>query len=170
MQKHPKSLNLLARKRKKTTTNTNSCFVNNKEHNENKEEELNKDNNLKQLDEKDNDNDKSFNDNDSTNENNDDVLHFAKYEKFNDEELDPYKTNSKTSCLWELYTLKNHYSNKVRQFLKKFEKNFLDSKEVDIDSVIDVKEKDLLYELTETTVFNIIITFLITFIFIRNLI
>ena len=142
MQKHPKSLNLLARKRKKVTTNTNSCFINNKTNeaelvttsaNDKKDEDI--------------DIDELVYENDG-----EDLIHYAKYEKFNDTELDPYKTNSKSSCLWELYTLRSHYSNKVRQMLKKFEKNFLDSKEIDIDTVIDVKEEDLLYELTETTV------------------
>lgn len=79
----------------------------------------------------------------------------CKYEQFDDKELNPNKTNARYSCLWELYTLKNHYSFKVRSIVHKFEKNFLKSKEFDLNSVSNLKEDDIKYEITDKSNFYI---------------
>lgn len=72
---------------------------------------------------------------------------FCKYDQFKEDELDPYKTNAQNSCLWELYSLKNHYNFKIRTIVHKFERNFLKSKEFDVSSISDLKDNDLIYEL-----------------------
>jgi hypothetical protein len=73
----------------------------------------------------------------------------AKYEQFNDEEIDPYKTNAKNSSLWELYTLQNHYSFKIRNLVNNFTKNFL-KKEFDLNSISGLKLSDMFYEIDKT--------------------
>jgi hypothetical protein len=80
---------------------------------------------------------------------------YAKYEQFDDEQLDASKTNAHMSCLWELYTLKNHFSFKIRSLVAKFEKNFLKAKEFDLNSISNVKEQDMLYDVTENAHFYI---------------
>jgi hypothetical protein len=87
--------------------------------------------------------------------NDDDFSFYSKYEQFNEEEMDTYKTNANMSCLWELYTLKNHFSFKIRSLVNKFEKNFLHSKEFDLNSVSNLEETDLLYDLNEGSNFYI---------------
>ena len=74
---------------------------------------------------------------------------FCKYDQFIEEEMDPYKTNAQNSCLWELYSLKNHYNFKIRTLVHKFERNFLKSKEFDVSSISDLKESDMLYEMSD---------------------
>jgi len=83
--------------------------------------------------------------NEETLENNEET--FSKYDQFKADELDPYKTNAQNSCLWELYSLKNHYNFKIRTLVHKLERNFLKSKEFDVSSISDLKSNDLLYEL-----------------------
>jgi hypothetical protein len=80
---------------------------------------------------------------------------YAKYEQFDDEQLDASKTNAHMSCLWELYTLKNHFSFKIRGLVAKFEKNFLKAKEFDLNSISNLKEQDMLYDVTENAHFYI---------------
>lgn len=80
---------------------------------------------------------------------------YAKYEQFDDEQLDASRTNAHMSCLWELYTLKNHFSFKIRSLVAKFEKNFLKAKEFDLNSISNLKEQDMLYDVTETAHFYI---------------
>jgi hypothetical protein len=84
-----------------------------------------------------------------------DIEYSCKYEKFDDEETDPYKTNAKYSGLWELYTLKNHFSCKIRSLINKFEHNFLKSKEFDLNSMCNLKDEDLIYEMNESSNFYI---------------
>jgi hypothetical protein len=88
-------------------------------------------------------------------ENEDDWSFYAKYEQFDDEELDASKTNANLSCLWELYSLKNHFSFKIRTIVAKFEKNFLKAKEFDLNSISNLKEQDLLYDINENAHFYI---------------
>ena len=83
------------------------------------------------------------------NEENINSENFCKYDQFLDNELDPYKTNAQNSCLWELYSLRNHYNFKIRSLVNKFEKNFLKSKEFDISSISDLKNDDLLNEMND---------------------
>jgi hypothetical protein len=73
----------------------------------------------------------------------------CKYDQFLEDEMDPYKTNAQNSCLWELYSFKNHYNFKIRTLVHKFERNFLKSKEFDISSISDLKENDMLYEMAD---------------------
>ena len=80
---------------------------------------------------------------------------FAKYEQFDDDQIDPYKTKAHLSCLWEFSTLKNHYSFKIRSLIGKFERNFLKIKEFDMDSVSNLKEEDMLYEVNEGSTFYV---------------
>lgn len=77
------------------------------------------------------------------------ISSYCKYDQFIESEMDPYKTNAQNSCLWELYSLKNHYNFKIRSLVHKFERNFLKSKEFDVASISDLKENDLLYEMGE---------------------
>jgi hypothetical protein len=147
LKNHPKALLLLIRKRKSYETNKLKCeskFLSIKrsreELNENKE-------NLPEEDEYKENNEEEYNilnkiEND--NENTENL--FCKYDQFKDEEIDPYKTNAQNSCLWELYSLKNHYNFKIRSLVNKFERNFLKTKEFDISSISDLKDNDLLYE------------------------
>jgi len=71
-----------------------------------------------------------------------------KYDQFDDNELDPYKTRAEFSCLWELYTLKQHFCYKIRSIVHGFESNFMKSKENAIDELLDMEDNDLLYELS----------------------
>lgn len=82
-----------------------------------------------------------------------DFSFYAKFDQFDDEEVDAYKTKANLSCLWELYTLKNHFSQKIRQLVYKFESNFLISKDFDLNSISGIKEQDLLYDLGENSHF-----------------
>jgi len=52
-------------------------------------------------------------------------------------------------------TLKNHFSFKIRSLVSKFEKNFLHSKEFDLNSVSNLDQTDLLYDLNEGSNFYI---------------
>ncbi len=79
----------------------------------------------------------------------------TKYEQFDDDQVDPYKTKAHLSCLWEFATLKNHYSFKIRSLISKFERNFLKLKEFDMDSVANLKEDDMLYEANESSTFYV---------------
>lgn len=79
----------------------------------------------------------------------------CKYDRFLDEELDPYNTNAQNSCLWELYSLRNHYNYKIRSLVNKFERNFLKSKEFDIASISSIKDEDLLYDISDKANFYI---------------
>jgi hypothetical protein len=134
IKQHPKSLILLIRKRKKTESEKrnelkeNSKFISNKLPEEvTKKEQENEDMELKV-----------------------DANGFegiAKYEQFDEGELDPYKTRAHASSLWELYTLRNHFSHKIRSLIHKFEFNFLKLKENNIDELSNVTEEDLLYDL-----------------------
>ena len=73
---------------------------------------------------------------------------YPKYDQFDENETDPYKTRAEYSCLWELYTLKQHFCYKIRSIVHRFESNFMKSKENIIDDLIDMEEDDLLYELS----------------------
>jgi hypothetical protein len=86
---------------------------------------------------------------------NDELNFYAKFEQFDDEETDTYKTNANMSCLWELYTLKNHFSFKIRTIVNKFEKNFLKLKEFDLNSISNLDEQDLIYEVKEAAHFYV---------------
>jgi len=86
---------------------------------------------------------------------NSDNMTFAKYEQFDDDQIDPYKTKAHLSCLWEFSTLKNHYSFKIRSLIGKFERNFLKIKEFDMDSVSNLKEEDMLYEVNDGSNFYV---------------
>ena len=52
------------------------------------------------------------------------------------------------SCLWELYTLKQHFCFKIRSIVTKFESNFLKAKENTNDEIANVEEDDLLYDIS----------------------
>ena len=84
-----------------------------------------------------------------------DTNSYSLYDQFNDDEIDPYKTNANFSCLWELYTIKNHFSFKIRNITNKFETNFIKGKEFDMNTVSDIKDEDMFYELTQTSNFYI---------------
>ena len=90
---------------------------------------------------------------DSENENND-ITYLSKYDQFNNNESDPYKTNSNKSGLWELYTLKNHFCPKIRKLVKKFEKNFTLVSNFNLDSFANIKEEDFMYNFNEKTVIS----------------
>jgi len=79
--------------------------------------------------------------------------YICQYDQFKENELDPYTTNAEKSCLWELYSLKNHYNFKIRSLVHKFERNFLKNKEFDISSISNLKDDDLLYEINEKSIF-----------------
>jgi hypothetical protein len=134
MRQHPKSLILLIRKRKITVSSKReglkekSQFISNKlgldgsqpVANDKDDKELQVDNNTEGL---------------------------AKYEQFDNNQLDPYLTKAHASGLWELYTLKSHFSHKIRSLVHKFETNFLKAKENNIDEISNLTEEDLYYEL-----------------------
>lgn len=149
LKNHPKSLLLLIRKRKSYDIGklqTESKFLSAKRQRPNTNEEnvneidydKNLLNNLEKLE-------KEL----PLNEENTNSENFCKYDQFIDDELDPYKTNAQNSCLWELYSLRNHYNFKIRSLVNKFEKNFLKSKEFDISSISDLKNDDLLNEMND---------------------
>lgn len=71
-----------------------------------------------------------------------------KYDQYLEHEEDPYKTRAEFSCLWELYTLKQHFCHKIRALVGKFESNFLKSKENDFEELANVEETDLLYDIS----------------------
>jgi hypothetical protein len=71
-----------------------------------------------------------------------------KYDQFLESEEDPYKTFAEYSCLWELYSLKQHFCFKIRSLVTKFESNFLKSKEGTIDEISGIEEEDLHYDIT----------------------
>ena len=73
---------------------------------------------------------------------------YPKYDQFIETEIDPYKTRAEFSCLWELYTLKQHFCFKIRSLVSKFESNFLKSKESTVDEISGIEEDDLLYDIT----------------------
>ena len=152
LKNHPKSLLLLIRKRKsydlgKLQTESKFLSAKRQRPNTNKINEENVNdidydknlmNNLEKLE-------KEL----PLNEENINSENFCKYDQFLDNELDPYKTNAQNSCLWELYSLRNHYNFKIRSLVNKFEKNFLKSKEFDISSISDLKNDDLLNEMND---------------------
>jgi hypothetical protein len=72
----------------------------------------------------------------------------AKYDQFDENEEDAYKTRAEFSCLWELYSLKQHFCFKIRSIVSKFESNFLKSKESDFDEITGVDEDDLMYDIS----------------------
>jgi hypothetical protein len=75
------------------------------------------------------------------------ITDLAKYDQFNENEDDPYKTYAEHSGLWELYTLKQHFCFKIRSLVSKFESNFLKAKENTIDEISNIEEDDLLYDI-----------------------
>ncbi len=155
MKNHPKALLLLIRKRKSYEVNrlkSESKFLSNKRKREEvcslietKEDEKageteeNIFTNLEKIE-------KELNLHDEKPTNCEGLYNYSKYDQFIDNEMDPYKTNAQNSCLWELYSLRNHYSYKIRVLVSKLEKNFLKSKEFEISSISSIKDEDLLYE------------------------
>ena len=85
-------------------------------------------------------------------ENDNDVTISSKFDQFKNAEINPYNTLSNKSGLWELYTLQNHFCCKVRKLVKKFEKNFCLSANIDLDTFSKVKETDFMYNFNEKTV------------------
>jgi hypothetical protein len=81
--------------------------------------------------------------------------HLPKYDFFDEEVMDTYKTNAHLSCLWELYSLKNHYSFKIRALIHKFEDNFLKKEELDLNSISGLKDEDMLYQITDKSHFYV---------------
>ena len=65
---------------------------------------------------------------------------------FNDNEINPYKTNAHFCSLWELYTLKNHFNMKIRKLINNLSFNFL-PREFALENI---KEKDLLFDIEKT--------------------
>ena len=125
MKTHPKSLRLISAKLKEGRQSSEGT-----KNDDSKEDQL-------------------FLDSDKDNE---EVTYQYKYDQFNNNEIDPYKTNSNKSGLWELYTLKNHYCPKIRKLLKKFEKNFIKASNFDLESFSNIKEEDFMYNFNEKTV------------------
>jgi hypothetical protein len=76
------------------------------------------------------------------------ITDLPKYDQFDETEEDPYKTRAEFSCLWELYTLKQHFCFKIRSLVSKFESNFLKAKENTIDEISNIEEDDLLYDIS----------------------
>ena len=66
---------------------------------------------------------------------------------FDENEIDPFKTNAQKCSLWELYTLRNHYNVKVRKIVGKLASNFL-NKEIVFNE--NVKEKEMLFDIEKT--------------------
>jgi hypothetical protein len=133
IKQHPKSLILLIRKRKKTESEKrkelkeNSQFISNKH----QEAKPNINEAEKEID--------------LPVENS--LAGFAMFEQFDNVQLDPYLTKAHASALWELYTLKSHFSYKIRSLVHKFEANFLKLKENNIDELSNLTEEDLHYDL-----------------------
>jgi hypothetical protein len=89
------------------------------------------------------------------NNSNESESHLPKYDCFDEEVMDTFKTNAHLSCLWELYSLKNHYSFKIRALIHKFEDNFLKKEELDLNSISGLKDEDMLYQITDKSHFYI---------------
>ena len=78
----------------------------------------------------------------------------AKYDVFNDDEHNPYITNASKSCLWEVYTLSNHYNYKIREIIRKLSKKFI-KKDLFVNQVLEISNEDSIYDITEKNNFYI---------------
>ena len=65
---------------------------------------------------------------------------------FDDNELNPNKTNAQFCSLWELYTLRNHFNMKVRKLVNNLSNNFL-PREFALD---EIKDKNLFFDIEKT--------------------
>lgn len=65
---------------------------------------------------------------------------------FDDNSVDPYKTNAQFCSLWELYTLQNHYNIKVRKAVNKLTSNFLPKQ----FALEEIKDKEMLFDIEKT--------------------
>ena len=68
------------------------------------------------------------------------------YEKFLDEETDPFKSKASSCCLWEIYSLLNHFNSNVRKRAQRFTKKFI-KKDIFLDQLLKTNEEDVLYNL-----------------------
>lgn len=75
-----------------------------------------------------------------------------KYDKFNEDEHNPYNTLAGNSCLWELYSLKIHYNLSVRKRVNKMTRKFV-KKDLELDKLLEINESNCDLALTEKSNF-----------------